>query len=137
MPPEQIELEITESLLFDDPDLCIELLQQLRSLGFTIAIDDFGTGYSSLQYLKLLPVDKLKVDRAFIKELETDPKDQVIISMVTDMAKALGFSTLAEGAESAPQVEILRQAGYDMVQGYYYARPMSATALIQFINRQT
>ena len=137
VPPEQIELEITESLLFDDPDLCIELLQQLRSLGFTIAIDDFGTGYSSLQYLKLLPVDKLKVDRAFIKELETNPKDQVIISMVTDMAKALGFCTLAEGAESAPQVEILRQAGYDMVQGYYYARPMSATALIQFFNRQT
>ncbi|WP_271271670.1 bifunctional diguanylate cyclase/phosphodiesterase [Aliamphritea hakodatensis] len=137
VPAEQIELEITESLLFDDPDLCIRLLQQLRSLGFTIAIDDFGTGYSSLQYLKLLPVDKLKVDRAFVKELETSPKDKVIISMVTEMAKALGFSTLAEGAESASQVEILRQAGYDMIQGYYYAKPMSATALVQFINRQT
>lgn len=134
VPAEQLELEITESLLFDDPERCIELLKQLKSLGFAIAIDDFGTGYSSLQYLKLLPVDKLKVDRAFIKELETSPKDQVIISMVTEMAKALSFTTLAEGAESEAQIDILRQAGYDMVQGFYYAKPMSATKLIQFIN---
>ncbi len=137
VPPEQLELEITESLLFEDPQLCIELLQELKALGFSIAIDDFGTGYSSLQYLKLMPVDKLKVDRAFVKDLETSPKDQVIISMVTEMAGALGFTTLAEGAESAEQVDILRQAGYDMIQGYYFARPMSATELIRFLNKQS
>ena len=131
----QIELEITETLLFDEPEHCIELLQELKNAGFSLAIDDFGTGYSSLQYLKLLPVDKLKVDRAFIKDLPGSNEDQIIIKMITEMSQALGFSTLAEGAETAQQIEALRNAGYDMVQGYYYARPMFALQLNNFMQQ--
>ncbi|MAR72933.1 MULTISPECIES: GGDEF domain-containing phosphodiesterase [unclassified Halomonas] len=123
-------LELTESVLLDDRggDI-VPRLERLRDLGHRIALDDFGTGYSSLGYLKELPLDKLKLDRAFIKALPGDSADAAIVNAVTAMARGLSLEILAEGVETAEQRDYLRQAGCDEVQGYFYARPMPAHEL--------
>ena len=126
--PNCIELEITETSLLEQPDKIIELLYRLQAEGFGIAIDDFGTGYSSLQYLKEIPFETLKIDQSFIRNLESNPKDQVIVAMLTNMARAMEFKVLAEGVETEQQVHYLEQTGCHMIQGYYYARPLPPEA---------
>ena len=128
--PSQIGLELTESVLLDERagDMGPRL-QALRDQGFAIAIDDFGTGYSSLGYLKRLPVDKINLDRAFIKELPHDQADASIVKAVLAMAEGMGLGVIAEGVETKEQCQFLVDAGCTSVQGFYFARPLPAAEL--------
>lgn len=131
--PAWIELEITESSILEYPEKIIALLGVIKSKGFKISIDDFGTGYSSLSYLKHLPVDKLKIDISFIRNITMEPKNQTIVKTIIALAKGLGMATIAEGVESAEELEFLRLCGVDSIQGYYYYKPMDETALLETI----
>ncbi|RDB42271.1 phosphodiesterase [Halomonas sp. DQ26W] len=126
----QLGLELTESVLLDERagDI-VPRLKALRDRGHRIAIDDFGTGYSSLSYLKRLPLDKIKLDRAFIRSLPDDPADAAIVSAVLAMARGLSLDIIAEGVETQGQLDFLREAGCRLVQGFYFARPMAVEAL--------
>lgn len=119
-----IELEITESSILENPQLVINLLEQIRALGFSVSMDDFGTGYSSLSYLKNLPIDKLKIDRSFITNIQNEPKNQTIVKTVIFLAKELGIDILAEGVETEEEHTFLLENKIDSIQGYYYAKPM-------------
>jgi EAL domain-containing protein (putative c-di-GMP-specific phosphodiesterase class I) len=126
---QQIELEITETSVMENPKAAIEVLKQLKSLGFSLAIDDFGSGYSSFQYLKEMPINKLKIDRMFVKELEYSSSDQAIIQSLVAIAKNMEFSLLAEGVENKVQLDILNDKGVFIIQGYYFYMPLSAEEL--------
>ncbi len=119
-----IEIEITESSIIGNPEKMIALLKVIKAKGFHISIDDFGTGYSSLSYLKNLPIDKLKIDISFIRNITQEPKNQTIVKTIIALAKGLNMSVLAEGVESSEELEFLRQNGIDSIQGYYYHKPM-------------
>lgn len=127
--PEWIEIEITESSILEYPEKIISLLGVIKSKGFKISIDDFGTGYSSLSYLKHLPVDKLKIDISFIRNITKEPKNQTIVRTIVALAQGLGMTTLAEGVESADELEFLRGCGVDFIQGYYYYKPMDVQSV--------
>lgn len=131
--PRLIELEMTETVLMDDKDRAVELLRKLKSLGLVLSIDDFGTGYSSMAYLKLFPVDKLKIDQSFIRELTTDPDDKAIVSAIIAMAKSLKLTVIAEGVETKAQADVLRKFGCNEVQGFYFGRPMPVEKFNQFL----
>ncbi|MBV1786891.1 EAL domain-containing protein [Marinobacterium sp. D7] len=124
-------IEVTESALVEDFELAGEQLREIKQLGIEVAIDDFGTGYSSLAYLKRLPIDYLKIDRSFVADIHQDVDDRTIVETVIVMAHALGLRVVAEGAETEQQVEFLREQGCDLVQGYYYARPLPLSVLQQ------
>jgi diguanylate cyclase (GGDEF)-like protein/PAS domain S-box-containing protein len=121
--PRRIELELTESLLIEDPDQANSTLQRLKVLGVMIAVDDFGTGYSSLSYLSGLPVDCLKIDRAFVTRVSEGGRDATIAQAIISLAHSLGMRVLAEGVETAEQREFLHAHGCEDGQGYFYARP--------------
>ena len=131
--PRSIELELTENFLIENVEQVAIQLQQLRDLGTVISIDDFGTGYSSLSYVKRLPVDRLKIDQSFIRDLMSDPSDLAIVTTIIGLAHSLKMEVVAEGVETADQLECLRAAGCDEVQGFYYARPMPADEFMAFI----
>lgn len=120
---EHMSLEITESVLLDDLDGTLRVLNALRELGVHIVIDDFGTGYSSLRYLKRLPVDVLKIDRSFVKGLGHDPEDTAIVRAVIELAHALDLIVVAEGVEEPAQLRELERFGCDLAQGFLFARP--------------
>ena len=124
LPPNVLELEITESTLMDHPELMIKELNKIKKMGITVAVDDFGSGYSSLNYLKRLPVDVLKIDRSFISDIESDPNDSAIVAGIIALAKNLGMSTVAEGVETEAQRHILEQLGCDTFQGYLVSKPV-------------
>ncbi|ARS51010.1 diguanylate cyclase [Ectopseudomonas mendocina] len=126
--PQQLELEVTESAIMEDPDAALSLLTRLRALGVRLAIDDFGTGYSSLARLKRLPVDKLKLDQSFVRGLPDDIEDAAIARAVIALGHSLGLNVLAEGIESPAQVDFLRALGCDYGQGYHFGRPAPVTA---------
>lgn len=129
-----IEIEVTETLLMENFEMAINALSQLRDMGVKVAIDDFGTGYSSLQYLKTLPIDTLKIDRCFIRDIEENPEDQSIVSAIIEMGHNLDLLVVAEGAEKEESIRYLRDRHCDLVQGYYFYKPMSGrdvTALLQ------
>jgi EAL domain-containing protein (putative c-di-GMP-specific phosphodiesterase class I) len=132
-PPDMLELELTESILMKNTDNAINVLERLRERGVRVAIDDFGTGFSGLSYLKTLPVTKLKIDRAFIKELDHSLSDQVITQGIINMASQVGLEVIAEGVETKEQIAILKQFGCGYGQGYYFARPMPLTDLLIFL----
>jgi len=125
--PSLLHLEITESLLMDGIEGSLQALNGLRRLGLQLAVDDFGTGYSSLSYLKRLPVHMLKIDRSFVDGLGSDPHDTSIVQAITAMADALGLELLAEGVETAAQLDALVELGCPMAQGFLWSRPMPAT----------
>ncbi|MGI8685085.1 MAG: putative bifunctional diguanylate cyclase/phosphodiesterase [Acidimicrobiales bacterium] len=126
--PGCITLEITESVVMHDVDRTVALLARLRSLGVRVAIDDFGTGYSSLAVLRQLPIDVLKIDKAFVDGVGRSSEDSVLVGTVIELARGLGFETVAEGIEEAAQVERLRELRCSLGQGFYFARPMPAQA---------
>ena len=120
-----LELEITESVVMENINETINILQSMKKLGVSIAIDDFGTGYSSLSYLKKLPIDKLKIDREFIKDIPTDKDDIAITNAIISLAKSLDLKIIAEGPETKEQIEFLLQGECDIAQGYYYSKPVT------------
>ncbi|MFK5892336.1 MAG: EAL domain-containing protein [Pseudomonadota bacterium] len=130
---EWIELEITESAIMENADNAIIILKQLSTLGIRISIDDFGTGYSSLAYLKKFPIDKLKIDREFIKDLPNNNDDVVLTTTMIKLSNSLGIEVLAEGAETKEQIEFLRKQGCHYVQGYYYSKPLTEDDFIAYI----
>ena len=130
--PKLLELEITESAMLDDVCRVIDILSSLRELGIELALDDFGTGYSSLSYLKRLPIDRLKIDRAFVKDLLKQPEDRAILAMVCQLGQQLSLKVLAEGVEDKEQIQMLADAGCEEVQGFYYAKPMPLDEFIAF-----
>jgi EAL domain-containing protein (putative c-di-GMP-specific phosphodiesterase class I) len=132
LPPCHLELEITEGLLMRDHQRAFETLDRLDAMGVRLAIDDFGTGYSSLSYLKRFRVHKIKIDKAFVDDLEHDRDDHTIVGAVVMMSKALGFRTIAEGVETVGQEQRLLALGCDQAQGYLYGRPQPIEAFPAF-----
>lgn len=130
---QSITLEITEGSLLDESLEVQHKLRSLREAGFHIAIDDFGTGYSSLSYLKKFDVDFLKVDQSFVRDLAVDANDRALVEAIIVMAHKLGIKVIAEGCETQEQLEVLQQAGCDMVQGYYYAKPIPSAEFIRYV----
>ena len=122
--PALLELELTEGAIMENPERSVEMLKELKSLGISIAIDDFGTGFSSLSTLKNFPIDKLKIDKAFINHITTNTSDLAIVKAIITMAKGLGIEVIAEGAESIEQVKTLQELGCFEIQGYYYSKPL-------------
>ncbi|MES2150568.1 MAG: EAL domain-containing protein [Pseudomonadota bacterium] len=133
-PPEFIELEITESMAMEEPDLLIKMLAQVKHTGVSIAIDDFGTGFSSLSYLQRLQVDRLKIDRAFVTEITGSARGSSIAEMVIQLGRNLGLSVIAEGVEDERQAQILQALGCPLAQGFLFARPMATPALYEWLN---
>lgn len=127
----QLEIEITESLLMEDVQTALENLHAIKQLGVRIALDDFGTGYSSLAYLRRFPFDKLKIDRAFIRELTSTSDARAIVRTILQLAKVMGMDTVAEGVEEPAQLEVLEHVGCGSIQGFLVARPMTVQALVQ------
>ena len=132
-PPERVELEITESMAMEEPDLLIERLAEIKRTGVSIAIDDFGTGFSSLSYLQRLCVDRLKIDRAFVTEITDAARGSSIAEMVIELGRNLGLSIIAEGVEDERQAQILQSLGCPLAQGYLFARPLAPAALIEWL----
>ena len=127
--PELITCEITESSAMDDTEVTMRVLGELAKVGVHISIDDFGTGHSSLAYLRKLPAQELKIDRSFVMDLETSEDARKVASAVVNLAKALDLKVVAEGVETEGQNRILREFGCDQLQGFLFAKPMSAKAL--------
>ncbi|AOE86379.1 EAL domain-containing protein [Pseudomonas sp. TCU-HL1] len=134
LPAEMLELEITETVLLDNAERAIATLQALKALGVRLSIDDFGTGFSSLNYLKRLPIDKVKIDRAFVQEIISDHHDAAITQGIISMAHHLRLRVIAEGVETEPQFAFLKKSHCDEFQGYYFARPMPFKQLEQFLH---
>ena len=131
--PEKLVLEITESAIMIDPDQAMIVVKRLADMGFRLSIDDFGTGYSSLSYLRHLPVHELKIDQSFVANMVSSESDLVIVRSTIDLAHNLGLTVVAEGIESARQVELLRGLGCDIGQGYFIGRPSCAGELAEWL----
>ena len=126
LPPQYLELELTEGVAMSDPFAAIATMNNLHEQGIRMSIDDFGTGYSSLSYLKKFKVYKLKIDQSFVRDIHNEPEDKAIVAAIISMAGSLGMKTIAEGVETAEQMAFLRLQGCNEVQGYYFSRPLPA-----------
>ncbi len=133
LPSAWLRLELTESALMADPERAMDVLTRLAGLGVRLAVDDFGSGYSSLAYLKTLPVDELKVDKGFVRELATDETDAAIVASTVALGHALGLRVVAEGIEDRATWDLLAGMGCDVAQGYYLSRPLTADALARWL----
>ncbi|MDP3636491.1 MAG: EAL domain-containing protein [Azonexus sp.] len=134
LPPELLEIELTESSVMENPEEAIAILQRLGRMGISLAIDDFGTGYSSLAYLKLFPIDHLKIDRSFVRDIETDLNDRAIAFGTIALAHSLGLNVIAEGVETEQQLKLLSANGCDEVQGYLFSKPLTGAAAFAFLH---
>ena len=121
-----LELEITESVIMDDVDRKIAILEQLRNLGVTVAVDDFGTGYSSLAYISRLPITSLKIDRAFINRMDEEPQRYSLVSSIVALARPLELAVVAEGVETEAQARLLTLLRCDEAQGFLFSKPLDA-----------
>ena len=130
--PSLLELEITESVVMDEPQIVIDALTDLKQFGVTIAIDDFGTGFSSMSYLQKLPLDRLKVDRSFVAEIRPGETAFIVETIVT-LGSKLGLTTIAEGIEKREQASFMIKLGCDEAQGYLFGRPMPFISLVEFL----
>jgi diguanylate cyclase (GGDEF)-like protein/PAS domain S-box-containing protein len=135
--PGRLEIELTESVLVQDQDEGVRILQRLKDLGVQIAIDDFGTGYSSLSYLSRLPIDCLKIDRSFVQRLGPDRHDVAIVQAIISLARSLGMRVMAEGVETREQLDFLRSLGCEEGQGFYFSKPLPGDAAVTFISEGT
>ncbi len=133
--PEYLEMEITESMVMEDVENAIATLKKLNEMGITLSIDDFGTGYSSLGYLKRFPIDALKIDMIFIRDMTVSSDDAEIVSAIISMAKSLNLKVIAEGVETKEQLELLREYGCDQIQGYYYSKPLNKSVFELLLKR--
>jgi EAL domain-containing protein (putative c-di-GMP-specific phosphodiesterase class I) len=136
MPSSHLELEITESMVMKDPERAVQIMHALSDMGLRIAIDDFGTGHSSLGYLKRFPIDQLKVDRTFVRDLPHNSDDVAITRAVIAMAHSLQMSVVAEGVEHQEQYDLLRDEGCDEFQGYFCRPPMEEQDLMRFLTER-
>ncbi|MBN2231775.1 MAG: EAL domain-containing protein [Deltaproteobacteria bacterium] len=127
-----LELELTESLIMQDTDTTLDAVRELKDLGVKLSLDDFGTGYSSLAYLKRFAVDKLKIDRCFIRDITHDADDAAIVQAIIQMAKTLGIATVAEGVEDQKNLELLKRLGCDFIQGFLFSPALKATDFGEF-----
>ena len=134
--PSALELEVTERVLMSSLDENIETLRRLGELGVRISIDDFGTGYSSLAYLRQLPVHKLKIDRSFLRSIDTQAADEAIVRAIVVLAKTLGISVAAEGIENEAQLSRVLALGCDEWQGHYFSAPLDAAAFEQLLSSE-
>ena len=132
--PKYLELEITESIAIGESSDTIDILNNLKHLGVTVSIDDFGTEYSSLNRLKILPIDRIKIDMQFIQALELSEKDQAITNIIINLAKSLGLKVIAEGVETKNQLEFLYEKSCDEVQGFFYYKPLPAMEIESILN---
>ncbi len=124
--PKWLELEITESMVMSDVDAAIARMQAVRDLGCGLSIDDFGTGYSSLSYLSRFPITTLKIDRAFVHDVQENQNTKEIARAIIGLSRGLNLEVVAEGAEILEHVEFLKDNGCDVIQGYYYSKPLEA-----------
>ena len=124
--PQWLDLEITETYAMQDADFSLAILKAMKRLGVHISMDDFGTGYSSLSHLKHFPIDTLKIDRSFVKDLASDPKEEAIVSAIIVLAHSLGMDVVAEGVETQEELSIVKKHHCDKMQGYLFSRPVSA-----------
>jgi len=136
IPSKYIELEITENVVMTDIVRAMDSIIKLQSMGIKVSIDDFGTGYSSLAYLRDLPIDKIKIDRSFIKEVASNDSDLTIVKSMIDLSHGLGKRVLAEGVETIEQLDLLRHLGCDAVQGYFINKPLPEDKLVRYLERK-
>jgi diguanylate cyclase (GGDEF)-like protein len=134
--PGALSLEITESVLMDDPETSVEVLDRIKALGVDLVLDDFGTGYSSLAYVQRFPIDVLKIDRSFVLNLGQDDEDRTIVETIVSMARGLRVSVIAEGVETAAQAGALSEMGCPMAQGYHYSRPLPASRIEELLGAE-
>jgi EAL domain-containing protein (putative c-di-GMP-specific phosphodiesterase class I) len=130
--PGQLELELTETTLMSNAEFNVSVLKRLKAQGVSVSVDDFGTGYSSLAYLKRFPIDAIKIDRSFVRDLAVDPDDAAVVIAIINMAHNLKLRIVAEGVETAEQLAFLRSHGCDEAQGYFIARPTAPEVLAQW-----
>jgi EAL domain-containing protein (putative c-di-GMP-specific phosphodiesterase class I) len=133
LPPDRLELELTESAVMADPRRAVETLERLDKSGVPLAIDDFGTGYASLAYLRKLPVSQLKIDKSFVMAMAGSEEDKVIVRSTSDLGHSLGLQVVAEGVEDKATWDMLGDFGCDAAQGYYMARPMAGADLAAWL----
>ncbi|WP_413700507.1 EAL domain-containing protein [Psychromonas sp. KJ10-10] len=130
---QNLMLEITESMLIGDEERVMKIMDYIKQQGLKLSIDDFGTGYSSLSYLKRFPLDELKVDRSFIIEVPSKKDDCAIVKAIIAMAHSLELSVVAEGVEEQNQLEFLKEVGCDIIQGFYFSKPLVADEFEQYV----
>jgi EAL domain-containing protein (putative c-di-GMP-specific phosphodiesterase class I) len=131
--PGSLELEITESVLMHNAQATVEMLEQLNRMGLKLAVDDFGTGYSSLSYLKRFPIDTLKIDQSFVRDVTTDADDASLVTAIIAMGHALQLNVIAEGVETPEQLDFLIRHGCDGMQGYLFSRPLPAEEITRLL----
>lgn len=137
LPAQSLELELTESMIMGNPQESVSILSKLKALGLTIAVDDFGTGYSSLSYLKRFPIDTLKIDREFVRDITNDPDDAAITSAIIALAHSLELNVVAEGVETQEQLNFLAMQGCDQVQGFLLSKPLNAEDCLTLLKNQS
>ena len=135
--PAQLKIELLESILVEDFDCAVNVINDLRTLGVRVALDDFGAGYSSLEYVAKLPMDYLKIDRTFSMNLEKNPSNAIILETIMTLAKGMGVKTIAEGVENQNQLDFLKSIGCDIVQGYFINKPLELDAFEEFISSKS
>ena len=137
LPSSRLEIELTETTLLQAEESATRILNAIHSMGTRIALDDFGTGYSSLSYLRRFPIDRIKIDRSFVRDILTEPDDAAIIRGIIALAHSLNLSVTAEGVETDAQREFLATQGCDVLQGYYFAKPLPATEFSELLAAMT
>ena len=134
--PWQLIIEITETAVMSNVESAINILDSLKKTGVQIAIDDFGTGHSSLSYIKQMPIDKIKIDGSFVSDIVKDQNNATIVNAIVQLGHSLNLTVIAEGAEAEAQVQYLSDCGCDIVQGYYYYKPLKANELLRVLKQQ-